>query len=97
MTVSRDTAIEMAQRKLVATAKFIGEEVIVGSVQEFPNDWVIDYNTRTFIETGNASHALAGAGPIIINKTTGELTVGTPTLSIEEQVAGTEITNDSGN
>jgi hypothetical protein len=35
--------------------------------------WVFFFNTRKFLETGIFEHRLAGNGPIIVNKHTGEV------------------------
>ncbi len=35
--------------------------------------WVFFYNTREFIESGNIIYALAGNGPIIVNRHTAEV------------------------
>ena len=64
------------------------EDVVLQVIWEYPEAWVASYNTRVFVETGSARHALAGNGPIIIDKTTGAARIGTSTISIDDQVAG---------
>jgi hypothetical protein len=63
----------------------VGQEVVSTSVREFPTCWVVGYNTRAYVETQAASHALAG-GPIIVNRATGNLRIGSSALSAEEQL-----------
>jgi hypothetical protein len=35
--------------------------------------WVFFYNARRYVEDGDASYALAGNGPILVDKRTGEI------------------------
>lgn len=65
-----------------------GAAVVVTAIYEYAQNWVVLYNTRAFWEDGSASHALAGNGPIIIDKATGQVRLGTSALAIEEQVVG---------
>jgi hypothetical protein len=53
---------------------------------EEPWCWVFYYNSRAYLETGMISHALAGNGPIVVDKDFGtvhELATARPT---EEQL-----------
>jgi hypothetical protein len=63
----------------------VGEEVITTAVREFESCWVVGYNTRAYVETQAISHALAG-GPIIVNRATGNLRIGSSALPAEEQL-----------
>jgi hypothetical protein len=63
----------------------VGEEVITTAVREFPTCWIVGYNTRAYVETQAISHALAG-GPIIVNRASGKLRVGSSALPAEEQL-----------
>ena len=47
----------------------IGQELVITSVTEHPYCWVVTYNTKRFGETGEKRYALAGNGPLIVNKT----------------------------
>ncbi len=38
-----------------------------------PYGWVFFYNSKQFLESGEFRHALAGNGPVIVNKYTGEI------------------------
>jgi hypothetical protein len=63
----------------------VGEEVVSTVVREFPTCWVVGYNTRAYVETQAISHALAG-GPIIVNRETGSLRIGSSAVPAEEQL-----------
>jgi hypothetical protein len=93
--IDRQAAELLAERYLrVEVEPDVGQEVCIASVREFPVSWVIGYNTRAFLETRSIRHALAGGGPLIIDKQTGELLVGTSALPVESQVEGDEIFRD---
>ncbi len=47
---------------------------------------MVGYNTGVYLDTGSITHALAGGGPIIVNRRTGEARIGTSTLPAEEQL-----------
>lgn len=64
----------------------VGEDLVVTLVREFPTCWIIGYNTQVFVETGAMSHALAGGGPIIVNRASGSVRMGTSALPSEQQV-----------
>lgn len=63
----------------------VGEPIMLTAVRPFPTCWVAGYNTTAYIETGAISHALAG-GPLIINRSTGEVRLGRSDLPAEEQL-----------
>ena len=82
-----DEARAVAERYLDATVRnSVEEDVVTTSVREFPTCWVVGYNTRAHWETGAISHALAGGGPIIVNRGTGAARMGISALPAEEQV-----------
>lgn len=64
----------------------VDEEIVVTKVWEYPACWVVGYNTRAHVETGSMSHALVGAGPVIINRRTGKARLGSSALPIEAQL-----------
>lgn len=64
----------------------IAEEVVTTSVRAFPTCWVVGYNTRAFVETGELSHALAGGGPIFVNRARGTARLGTSVIRVEDQL-----------
>jgi len=87
MAVTKEQAIAIAEKLLDREVRpNLDEEVAVTEVREFPTCWVAGYNTRAYIETGSVVHALAGGGPIIINRRTGEARLGTSALPAEDQV-----------
>lgn len=87
MHLTKDQAVLIAQEMLEKELQpNIGEDITLTEVREFPTCWVAGYNTRAFLETGSTVHALAGGGPIIINRQTGSARVGTSALPAEEQL-----------
>lgn len=87
MHVTKEQAVAIAEEVLEKELRpNIGEEMALTEVREFPTCWVAGYNTRAFLQTGSMVHALAGGGPIIINRRTGCARVGTSALPAEDQL-----------
>jgi hypothetical protein len=63
-----------------------GLDIVITGVQDFPGYWVVNYNSRAFVETGSFLDALAGNAPIIIDKATGESRFGSTAEPIEDQL-----------
>jgi Immunity protein 35 len=61
-------------------------ELALSELSEYSTCWVAVYNTRRFLETGSNRDALAGNGPLIINRRTGVLREGRSALPVEEQL-----------
>jgi hypothetical protein len=40
---------------------------------EIASAWIFFYNSQQYLETGNVIHALAGNGPVFVDKKTGEV------------------------
>jgi hypothetical protein len=63
-----------------------GDDLVICDVEEFSMCWVATYNSRRFLDTENISCALAGNGPLIINKRAGTIRVGSTSQPVEEQL-----------
>jgi hypothetical protein len=63
-----------------------GDELVISDLEEFSMCWVAIYNSRRFLDTENISFALAGNGPLIINKLAGTIRVGSTSQPVEEQL-----------
>jgi len=86
MIQTEDQARQVAIRYIAEVVEpSVGEEVVISRIRQYPTCWVIGYNTKVFIETGAVDHALAG-GPIIVNRETGDLRIGSSGLPAEEQL-----------
>jgi hypothetical protein len=53
---------------------------------EYPTCWMFGWNTAEYVATGEPRYALAGNGPIIVNRRTAAARLGVSGLPIEEQV-----------
>lgn len=62
------------------------EALAISGLEEFSKCWVATYNSRKFVETESFRYALAGNGPLIINKQTGAVRVGLTSQPIEDQL-----------
>ena len=47
--------------------------IVDGEPSETTHAWIFFYNTREYLETGEFSAALAGNGPVLVNKVTGDI------------------------
>jgi hypothetical protein len=84
---SADQARAIAEEMLdVKVRPALDLEVVTTSVREFETCWVVGYQSRAYVETGEASNALAGGGPIIINRRSGAARMGTSSLAAEAQL-----------
>lgn len=50
-------------------------EFVVVRVDERKRTWVVYYQSKLWVITGDISHALAGNGPYLVSKTTGEFEI----------------------
>ena len=62
------------------------QDIVTTTVQAYPTCWVVGYNTRAFVETRSIMDALAGGGPVIVNRATGRARLGTHELPPEQQL-----------
>lgn len=82
-----------AQAREIA-ANFLAAEIQAGSqhdlvitdVSEFEHCWVATYNTRRWADTRQTRYALAGNGPLIVNRRTGVVRRGVAARPVEEQL-----------
>ena len=72
--IDRHTAKAMALKHMDEN---FGREPVLAIVDGEPSEtvhaWVFFYNTKEYLETGDFSEALAGNGPILVNKVSGEI------------------------
>ncbi len=61
-------------------------DVVTTEVREFETCWAVGWNSSAYVEGGEISSALAGGGPVIVNRRTGEARVGVSALPIEAQL-----------
>jgi hypothetical protein len=54
--------------------------------------WIFFYNSRRYLETNNLSYALAGNGPIVVERKDGALTQLGTALPLEESINNYEAT-----
>jgi len=85
--LSRDDAFALAEayvREQLQPA--LPEELVISSFEEHPRCWIAIYNTRKYIETGRSRFALAGNGPLFIDRETGAIRRGVSGRPVEDQL-----------
>ncbi|WP_046658604.1 YrhB domain-containing protein [Lysobacter capsici] len=65
-----EAARHLAQTRIASHARQSQDEFVLvpEHTQEIARGWVFFYNSREFVETGNASAMLAGNGPILVER-----------------------------
>lgn len=89
--------IDRASAKAIAL-KYMNENfgrdpelaIVDGEPSEITHAWVFFYNTRRYLETGEFSDALAGNGPILVNKRNGDVAAFGMAISLETLFADYE-------
>ena len=83
--IDKSSAIDLVSKKLAEMAP-VGEVWIVIPEQtiEKPFGWVLYYNSKEFVETGDFIHRLAGNGPVIVEKRSGAMRFFGSSQSLEE-------------
>ena len=72
--VDREAAFRTAQVWLDGLSVELNDEIVLdGDPKETEFGWVFFYNSKRYIETGDVNGALAGNGPIVIMKSTGDV------------------------
>lgn len=59
----------------------------ISQIKEFPNGWIFFFQTREFIETRNPSAQLAGNGPFLIDKNSGEIRILSTLEDVDKQIS----------
>jgi Immunity protein 35 len=82
------SARDAAQQELVAIQKRSGIPLVLIDAQTMEKDWcwVFFYQSRDYAETGSPGQRLAGNGPILVEKTSGQLHVLGTARPLEDQL-----------
>ncbi len=79
------TARELAADFLRENVVVSGEEILIdeSNTRETEHSWIFYYNTRTFLETRELRHALAGNAPVVVDKETRKTYFGAADSSLD--------------
>jgi hypothetical protein len=74
--ISREKARQLAMAKILAGWSVPGDEPEINDAATLEEDfgWVFIYNSKRYFETKNILFTLAGNGPVIVDKDSGEVT-----------------------
>jgi len=83
--IDKSSAIELVSKKLLEMAP-VGDSwvVIPEKIIERSFGWVLFYNTKEYVETGDFMYRLAGNGPVIVEKISGAVKFFGSNESLEE-------------
>jgi hypothetical protein len=59
--VTEEEACELARRELAT------EDLVITGASRFSKTWVVAYNSRKYVETGDVLDLLTGPGPIFVS------------------------------
>ena len=86
--LTREQAAEAVTQALDRRIGSVPVALVDEETIERPLCWVFFYNSKQFLETGIFEHRLAGNGPVIVNKKTGDVeffgTFRSPLFFVEE-------------
>ncbi len=88
--ITKQQAIALVEEHLKEIDPDEELQIYVDEIDEHEWGWVIEYNSKTYIETQNPEYALVGNSPFIVNRETGEIKeapsydVPVPLLKIED-------------
>ncbi len=70
--LSKQDAQDLVEARLCKISPSDNPYVVVGAgTIEKPYGWVFFYSSKKYLETGTVRYALAGNGPVFVNKETG--------------------------
>jgi hypothetical protein len=75
--ISRDRARELALAKISLQWSLANDEPVIADerTKEEGSIWVFFYNSKRFVQTKDAAFQLAGNGPVVVEKESGEVTM----------------------
>ena len=75
--ISREKARELAMAKIRSTWSVRDDEPVIADelTKEADFGWVFFYNSKRYRETKKASFALAGNGPVVVDRVSGAVTL----------------------
>lgn len=82
-----ETVRDLAERLLDDEIRTGAHEVLVTRIWEFDTDWLVTYNSREFIETGELGYSMP-AVPIIVSKDSGSVRFALADRPVEQQIPG---------
>ena len=90
--ISRDEEVAIAQGHIDRPSHAGALELVVTQVQERNASWVVYYDSRKHVETGDILDAIAGNGPVVVAKGTGRIAVaGTAAPLLDRIVEAEEV------
>lgn len=89
VSIDLDKAREIALGYLKALESEVGQELSIASYEPAGADggWIFFYNTSAYIGNGNISHALAGNGPLFVERD-GRLTALSSSGNWKDEIKG---------
>jgi hypothetical protein len=88
--ISRSEALSIAQAYIDRSEYTDTRRFVVTRVQERRRSWVIYYDSQKHVETGSLLDAIAGNGPLIVGKDTGQIAVAGTAAPLADRILEAE-------
>ncbi len=90
--ITKDQARHAVEQRLGDMCRVPGDRfVIVDDLTlERGFGWVFFYDSERYQKTGNIADAIAGNGPVIVNKSTGDIEFSSPSRSVQKTITDYE-------
>ena len=88
--ISRSEAVAIAQAHIDRPEYTTTLQLVVTQVQERDLSWVVYYDSREHVATGNLSDAIAGNGPVVVAKATGKVAVAGTAAPLADRIVEAE-------
>jgi hypothetical protein len=73
--IDRAKASEIAMKRLSSMEPDVGASLVLTEVREFAFGWLFFYNSKSYVESGDISDALAGNAPFLVDSNAGDIHV----------------------
>jgi hypothetical protein len=88
--ISRSEAVAIAQAHIDRAEYTDALRFVVTRVQERDHSWVVYYDSQRHVETGNPLDSIAGNGPLVVAKRTGEVAVAGTAAPLADRIMEAE-------
>lgn len=84
--LTRDDAYSLVEAEFSKFDADADPVILKEATQEFSWGWVVFYQSQRHIESNDIRHSLAGNGPYIVNKYSGEIEITGTALPVEHYI-----------
>ena len=92
MSISKEQAVAIFYREINQPSLDWSDmpELVVVRVDERERSWVVHYQSKPWVESGDFSQSIVGDGPYVVSKATGEFAIAGTAAPIADRLAEAE-------